>query len=253
MTPLRQRIVFSDQASVGLFEYLVIAGAPAIGLLNEIHLRDRCALKDSLAVLRDMWQRVDSMFVPKEDLEHLHRMEAESLSSSADIPEAILGDNNKLARYYVYLLFRYIMSWNFTNDVAVYTESNASFFQRLTSKPKLKTVSPLRDIPVGWLQATARSSFPSAPPQVTGFDPTSLGAQQYRHTETWHGGVAPSGPQMSSQGYTGIYPTEQLNRCSTAPMYAGYGKVTNDTDGYVSEEESHRKMLKEFSKLRVRD
>lgn len=128
MTPLRRRIVFSGQASVELFEYLVIAGSPAIGLLNEIYLRDRCVLKESLTVLRDMWQRVDSMLVPREDLEHLHRMEAESLSGGSDIPQAILRDNNKLARYYVYLLFRYVMSWNFTNDMAVHRESTSSFF-----------------------------------------------------------------------------------------------------------------------------
>ena len=247
MTPLRQRIVFSDRASVELFEHLVIAGSPAIGLLNDVHLRDRCILKDSLTVLRDMWQRVDSAFVPREDLERLHVMEAESLSGSADIPEAILGDNNKLSRYYVYLLFRYVMSWNFTDDMAVYTESNSSFFQkptskpklktasllrqRLTSRPKSKTASPLRDIPLRWLQATARSSFPSAPPEVTGFDPPSLGAHQYRHTETWHGGVAPSGPRTSSRCNAGMYPA--LDGLSTA--------LTYHTNGYASEEESRRK------------
>lgn len=164
MTPLRRHVVFSDQASVELFECLVIAGSPAIGLLNEIHLRDKAVLKDSLTVLRDMWHRVDSMFVPREDLENLHEMEKNTTSSELGIPEAILGNNNKLARYYVYLLFRYVMSWSFTNDMAVNTEHSLSMFQRLTSKSKLKTVKPLRDIPIGWLQATAGSSFPSAPP-----------------------------------------------------------------------------------------
>ena len=202
MTPLRRCIVFSDQASVELFEYLVIAGSPATGLLNEMYLRDRRALQHGLGVLREMWQRIHSMFVPKGDLENLHRMEAESLSSRIEIPEAILVDNNKLATYYVYLLFRYTMSWHFTtHGMAVYDavpESKSSFFQRLTPKRKRKTTNPLRDIPVGWLQTTARSSFPSAPHDVTAFHTISLGPQQYRHTETWQGGVATSAPRMSS-------------------------------------------------------
>lgn len=106
-----REITFSGTATANLFECLVMSGSPATGYLHAASFRDMRMLQMSLQLLRDMWSRVDGLYIPKSDLETLHAMECKSAGShTPDIPQCIVVNTRKLARYYIYLLFRYCVS-----------------------------------------------------------------------------------------------------------------------------------------------
>lgn len=150
----REDISFSNTATVNLFECLVISGSPATGYLHAASFRDVRALQMSLQLLRDMWTRVDGLYIPQSDLESLHAMECKTAGSYAtEIPACIATDTRKLARYYVYLLFRYCVS----------SSEHSSHGVRSHATPMLR----LTDIPVPWMQTVAATNYPSAPPMIT--------------------------------------------------------------------------------------
>lgn len=108
---VRRDIVFSEHASVSLFECLRVAGAPATGLLQDTTFKDGGTLQMTLQLLRDMWHRADTFYIPRPDIESLHRMECNStMCLETPIPDHILMGARKLSRYYIYLLFRYCMT-----------------------------------------------------------------------------------------------------------------------------------------------
>lgn len=150
----RREISFSATATVNLFECLVISGSPATGYLHAASFRDVGALQMSLQLLRDMWTRVNGLYIPKSDLESLHAMECKTAGSHVtDIPPCIAIDTRKLARYYVYLLFRYCVS----------AAEHGSLGGRSHKTPTLR----LTDIPTPWMQTVASTNYPSAPPMFT--------------------------------------------------------------------------------------
>lgn len=166
MNPLlRREIVFSEHASVELFECLVVAGAPATGLLAEPSHKDVRTLQSTLQLLRDMWRRSDSLYVPKTDLEWLHRMECASARCGDNrIPDPISRDPRKVSRYYVYLLFRYCMS---TARFAVTCNQRGAPMSRLLRAcawDTEKRVTVFSDVPPAWLETKASTGYPSAPP-----------------------------------------------------------------------------------------
>lgn len=158
---VRRDMVFSEHASVSLFECLIVAGAPATGLLQDV-FRYESTLQMTLQLLRDMWQRADRLYIPRADLECLHRMECIStMSREMSIPDQIASEPRKLSRYYIYLLFRYCMS---SAGLKVYQWGNKS--NRVLSsqwKPE-KHAACLVDVPVSWLEPKVCTNYPSAPP-----------------------------------------------------------------------------------------
>lgn len=166
----RRDISFSDTATVNLFECLVISGSPATGYLHAASFRDVSALQMSLQLLRDMWTRVDGLYIPKSDLESLHAMECKTAGSHVtDIPPCIAIDTRKLARYYVYLLFRYCVS----------SAEHGSHGVRSHATPTLR----LTDIPVPWMQTVASTNYPSAPPMFTQPESDVYQRQQHQLSE----------------------------------------------------------------------
>ena len=155
----RRGIVFSENAS-SLFECLIVAGAPATGLLHDT-LKCESSLQTTLKHLRDMWQRADTLYTPRADLESLHTMEsASTVYRETQIPESIVVDNRKLSRYYIYLLFRYCMSsaWPVTHNRWI----------RMSHWEAKKPTAPLVDIPASWLETNMCNNYPSAPPMSHG-------------------------------------------------------------------------------------
>nr|BBA49175.1 hypothetical protein [Oryzias latipes] len=161
---MRQKIAFSPHASVALFECLIVAGAPATGLLqNEVVSKHRPTLQKSLELLRDMWTRSDALHVCQDDLISLHRMECESAGhAGAKVPKCIAVDHRKLSRYYVYLLFRYSVSF-------ASSDRGGFIYNRFRAwGAGAGAVEPLRDIPHAWLPPF-QSPAPSAPPEESDF------------------------------------------------------------------------------------
>lgn len=168
----RREITFSETASINLFECLVISGAPATGFLHAASFRDVGALQLSLQLLRDMWTRVNWLYIPKMDLESLHSMECKTAGSHVtDIPLCIAVDTRKLARYYVYLLFRYCVS----------AMEHGSLGDRSHKSPTLL----LTDIPTPWLQTVASTNYPSAPPMFTEIHQEQQQQQQQQHQQQY--------------------------------------------------------------------
>lgn len=165
---VRRDIVFSEHASMPLFECLIVAGAPATGLLQDAAFKDRNTLQTTLQVLRDMWQRVDRLYIPRADLESLHCMECISTTSDKiPIPDHIIVDVRKLSRYYVYLLFRYCMS---SAGPTSYINRGFTINQLSSmSQREVKSITvPLVDIPGSWLETKVCTNCPSAPPMPEG-------------------------------------------------------------------------------------
>lgn len=161
---VRKEITFSPQVSAEVFECLIVAGAPATGLFNNTTFRDGNALQTSLQRLRDMWQRADALYVPRFDLLSLHQMECCSLGfPETPIPDKIMSDVRKLARYYVYLLFRYCMSAAGPLIPCNQQGFRLSFLVSQQGK-KANSTALLLDIPEYWLQMKVCTNFPSAPP-----------------------------------------------------------------------------------------
>ena len=161
---VRRDIVFSEHASMPLFECLIVAGAPATGLLQDARFKDHTTLQTTLQVLLDMWQRADTLYVPRADLESLHRMECiTTTSNEIPIPCQIILDVRKLSRYYIYLLFRYCMS---SAGLTIYNYRGFTINQLIRmSEQEVKSITvPLVDIPGSWLEPKVCTSFPSAPP-----------------------------------------------------------------------------------------
>lgn len=156
--------MFSEHASLSLFECLIVAGAPATGLLQDT-FKCESSLQTTLKHLRDMWQRADTVYTPRADLESLHTMEcASTVYRGAPIPDLILVDNRKLSRYYIYLLFRYCISS--AGPVTHNLRSRTSHWEAKTH------TAPLVDIPASWLETVCKS-YPSAPPTPGGNVPGS--------------------------------------------------------------------------------
>lgn len=160
---VRIDVVFSDHASVSLFECLIVAGAPATGLFPDVTVKDGGTVQMTLQLLRDMWQRADVLYIPRADLESLHRMECNSTGChETPIPDQIALEARKLSRYYVYLLFRYCMS---SGGLMRYNHQGIA--ERLTLmspwKPKIPRAR-LFDVPDTWLQTKVCTNYPSAPP-----------------------------------------------------------------------------------------
>lgn len=159
---VRRDIAFSRHASVALFECLIVAGAPATGLLQGgAFIGDAVGLQKSLELIRDMWRRADTLYVYLEDLESLHRTECRSTGrSGSPVPEAIAREPRKLARYYVYLLFRYCVS--FASRTREFDATEALCLWKLYDKH-----DALIDIPEAWM-VTGRvcTNYPSAPPAL---------------------------------------------------------------------------------------
>lgn len=155
---VRREIVFSDHASVLLFECLIVAGGPATGLLHNTVFKDGSKLQITLQLLRDMWQRADMLFVPELDLVSLHQMECKTAGQETPIPYQILMDARKLSRYYIYLLFRYCMS-------SAGPEVVDNCFNRRCQFSQLprRYATLLLDVPGSWLDAKVSMNYPSAP------------------------------------------------------------------------------------------
>lgn len=148
----RREITFSGTATANLFECLVMSGSPATGYLHAASFRDVRTLQMGLQLLRDMWTKVDGLYIPKSDLESLHAMEYKSAGShTPDIPQCIAVDTRKLARYYIYLLFRYCVS-----------AAEHGSAGRVHKEHTLH----LTDIPTSWMQSVTSTNFPSAPPMM---------------------------------------------------------------------------------------
>ena len=161
---VRRDIVFSGHASIPLFECLIVAGAPALGLLQGAAFKDPTTLQTTLQVLRDMWQRVDTLYIPRADLESLHRMECVSTTSDkTPIPGHIIVDVRKLSRYYIYLLFRYCMSSAGAGSYNYQGFLNNQL-SRLSQREVKNITAPLVDIPGNWLETKVCTNCPSAPP-----------------------------------------------------------------------------------------
>lgn len=158
---VRRDVVFSEHASVSLFECLIVAGAPATGLLQDA-FRYESTLQMTLQLLRDMWQRADRLYIPRADLESLHRMECIStISHEMSVPDQIALEPRKLSRYYIYLLFRYCMS---SAGLKVYQRvKNSSHVLSSQWRPE-KHTGHLVDVPVSWLEPKVCTNCPSAPP-----------------------------------------------------------------------------------------
>lgn len=166
----RREITFSATATVNLFECLVISGSPATGYLHAASFRDVRTLQMSLPLLREMWTRVDGLYIPKTDLESLHAMECTTAGSHVtDIPPCIAIDTRKMARYYVYLLFRYCVS----------AAEHSSLGARSQTAPTLR----LTDIPTSWMQTVASTNYPSAPPMFTQSSSDVYHQQQHHPSE----------------------------------------------------------------------
>ncbi|KAL3974020.1 RAP1 GTPase activating protein 2 [Sarotherodon galilaeus] len=145
----RREITFSGTATANLFECLVISGSPATGYLHAASFRDVRTLQMGIQLLRDMWTKVDGLYIPKSDLESLHAMEYKRAGShTPDIPQCIAVDTRKLARYYIYLLFRYCVS-----------AAEHGSAGRVHKEHTLH----LTDIPTSWMQSVTSTNFPSAP------------------------------------------------------------------------------------------
>ncbi|KAJ8009870.1 hypothetical protein DPEC_G00068670 [Dallia pectoralis] len=194
----RQEILFSDHATLSLFECLIVAGAPATGLLQDTAFKNGGSLQMTLRLLRDMWQRADMLYIPRADLESLHRMECSGkVYHEMPIHDQIALDARKLSRYYIYLLFRYCMSAAGPtpyNQPGVMSNCSIGVPQW---EPK-KYAAPLLDIPGTWLGAQLCTNSTSAPPIPQGnFEswfpihnrpqqqpqqlPKSLDSQRYQH------------------------------------------------------------------------
>lgn len=153
---LRKDLRFSDHACVSLFECLIVAGAPAVGLMHETTVRDRDTIQLALQLLRDMWKRADSLYIPRADLESLHAMECKSTTGvEACIQPNIAMDARKLSRYYIYLLFRYCMS-------------SAVPTGHFCLPVSIQRTAALSDIPGSWIDPNVSTNYPSAPPIPVG-------------------------------------------------------------------------------------
>ncbi|KAJ8411162.1 hypothetical protein AAFF_G00171680 [Aldrovandia affinis] len=126
--------------------------------------------------LRDMWDRADRQFVPSEDMNVLQRLECASVGPDhTEVSELIRGDNRKLARYYIYLLFRYCVTHGLQKTQG-------------SCKVGKYRYHILNDIPANWLLTAAWSDYPSAP-----LDPMPHVAQHHRAYATH----APTYPDLS--------------------------------------------------------
>ena len=162
--PVRRDVTFSEHASVSLFECLVVTGAPATGLLQGTAFKQGETLQITLQLLRNMWQRADTLYIPRADLESLHNMECRSAKrKDMPIPDQIANEARKLSRYYIYLLFRYcISSAAPTYNREGYTcDSMVHMSQRAATG---HATIPILDIPCCWLDSKACTNYPSAPP-----------------------------------------------------------------------------------------
>lgn len=157
----RREIVFSEHASVSLFECLIVAGAPATGLFQSTIFKDGDTLQTTLQLLRNMWRRADTLYIPRVDLESLHHMECNSvLCQDTRIPARIASETRKLSRYYIYLLFRYCLS---SAGPMTYNQKQG-FMSNCLIRMSQKNAAPLVDVPGDWLETEVCSNYPSAPP-----------------------------------------------------------------------------------------
>lgn len=198
----RREITFSGTATANLFECLVMSGSPATGYLHAASFRDVRTLQMGLQLLRDMWTKVDGLYIPKSDLESLHAMEYKSAGShTPDIPQCIAVDTRKLARYYIYLLFRYCVS-----------AAEHGSAGRVHKEHTLH----LTDIPTSWMQSVTSTNFPSAPPMMITHQSVP-GVRQQQQPQ-------PSGmTQMNSthqheQRYTATHAQEHLTLRDITPQ-----------------------------------
>lgn len=162
----RKEVTLSERASVSLFECLIVAGEPATGLLYDTSFRDGGRLQITLQLLRDMWQRAETLYIPRADLESLHHMECKSAGhEDTPIPERIATDTRKLARYYIFLLFRYCVSEAGPSACGSGTGSMCNRFANQWGVLRKTTHLLLSDIPVSWLDnKVCSTNYPSAPP-----------------------------------------------------------------------------------------
>lgn len=156
---VRRKIFFSRHASLSLFECLIVAGAPATGLLqDEVFVRQSSVIQKSLELLRDMWRRVDTLYVYPADVESLRQMECESAGfAHSPIPKCISAESSKMARYYVYLLFRYCVSFTAAERDRFVPKMLCMWDATHVREPCLQ------DIPDAWI-STQETPVPSAPP-----------------------------------------------------------------------------------------
>lgn len=167
----RREIPFVETASVPLFEILIVAGAPAVGFFNTI--KDAKGMQKTLTRLRQMWQRADALFIPPTDLNALHSMHSKSQGAAAGaIPAHIASDHRKLARYYIFLLFRYCVS-------AASRDSSFSVYFYAPSTNRSDVHLP--DVPPSWLDGRVSLMYPSAPPS----EPALPCQQPYHAVPAW--------------------------------------------------------------------
>lgn len=225
----REDIVFSEHASLSLFECLVVAGAPPTGILQDIEFEDELQLQESLFILREMWQRADLVFVPRGDLECLHRMESIStLGDQVPIYPSISMDKRKRKRYYIYLLFRYCMSFARprSRNCHGWMSSCSLGFSRLPVKRHKTLINHLQDVPGTWLESTASTNLPSTPPckpeTTEGYSPAHLQYQDPQENLTgstqYHLLQNPITKQLSQY----VYSQEQPSYRSSYPQVEHY-------------------------------
>lgn len=118
----------------------------------------------TLQLLRDMWQRADTLYIHRADLESLHRMECNStVRQEMPIPDQILFEDRKLSRYYIYLLFRYCMSSAGPRTCNQQGLMSNRLNRMCQWEPK-EHAAPLVDVPRSWLETKVCTNYPSAPP-----------------------------------------------------------------------------------------
>ena len=170
---IREDLVLSPDASLELFEILIVAGAPAVGL--GLHFGRDVDKQSNVNHLRSMWRRVDySWYVPICDLERLHQMDVRAAKEENPIiPQTIVMDQRKLRRYYIYLLFRYTMTMMLTPRKWTHTRLCCSSHKYHT----------LKDIPSNWFSQTCLGAYPSAPSHTDQLQEFSLYKQFHNGME----------------------------------------------------------------------
>ena len=169
---LREDLVLSPDASLELFEILIVAGAPLMGL--RLHFGRDGDKQSILNHLRAMWRRVDnSSYVPQLDLERLHQMDLKAAKEENPIiPQSIIMDQHKMKRYYIYLLFRYTMT-------KMLTPWKCTHARLCCSSHKYHT---LKDIPPSWFSQTCLGSYPSVLPHTEQ-------QQAFSHQKQFYNGI----------------------------------------------------------------
>lgn len=151
---LRAQLSYSDFASDRMFECLVISDTVERGLYSTVSVRHVKELHEALAQLREMWARLDVLFVCREDMRTLHMLECKYQNHHQyDIPGCIQENSIKYAAYYVYLLFRYSVTSCLAGPCSGSSSSSSSSGKKRDKCVPHPHCEPIADIPQAWIDA----------------------------------------------------------------------------------------------------